>query len=90
MTAPLGAPIMESKTTMNGAKERVPLPGFKNLATDKTGIEMYRKLEETYVDKPFETLVMAKKLVRQKGMLFLLQLKAEGRLWRRNDGSRVT
>ena len=83
------APIMETKTTMNGASERVPLPGFKNLATDKTGIEMYRKMQAQYADKSYETITVGRKLVRQKGMLFLEQLKSEGRLWRRNDGTRV-
>jgi len=79
----LGAPL-------SGTKERWPLPGFKNLATDKTGIKLYGDLQDQYVGKSFDTLVIARKMIRLKGMAFLEQLKAEGRLWRRNDGTRVT
>jgi len=89
MTA-LGAPIMETKVTMNGARERVPLPGFKNLATDKVGIELYEQMKDQYAGKSYDSLTVGRKIVRQKGRLLLEQLKAEGRLWRRNDGSRIT
>jgi len=67
-----------------------PLPGFKNLVTDSHGMEKYEALQRKALSIDFNTEFDARRYYRQQGMILLEGLKQEGRLWRRNDGTRVT
>ena len=72
---------------------KIPLPGFKNMITDTLGKEQYDQMMErcTTISFPNDPHDFQKrKYARHQGMILMDKLKTQGRLWRRNDGTRIT
>lgn len=76
----------ETRTLKNDFKA---LPGFKNLMTDRVGLERYDLLKAECLAGKYPSREAALKEFRTRGFLLISQFKAEGRLWRKNDKTRV-
>lgn len=69
--------------------QRSHIEGTKNLSTDDNGIERFRALRRRYPsDEELAANVALRKNLRIEVQRLYIELKKEGRLWRR-DGTRV-